>query len=670
MGAIAIAMFAVTGGVAAFGQAPAAGGDAAVYQRTIHAPKARHVGNVYYAGEDVIVPVPDACQGRAVRWAALDDALTLVGEGALDGGATSAGLGGLGVGWYRIEFMDARDAVAGFATAAVLAPPTRPVPDDSPVCVDGALSWYRTDDFAVRHDLAHLGALAGINWIRDRIHWREVQTAPDTFVADTKYDAVADMEAGEGLKVLQVFHTTPTWAVDGEYTNLLHLYAFCKAMAARFRGRVQAWEPWNEGNAGNFGGRTIDDLCAHQKAAYLGFKAGDPGLTVCWNPLGGINTAALARGILENETWPYYDVYSIHSYDWPHDYERLWAPARDAASGRPIWVTECDRGMKADPDSPCGDYTHADAVRKAEFMAHSYATSLFAGSSRHFHFILGYYMEGEHTVQFGLLRQDLTPRPSYVALAALGRLLAGAECLGRWPLADQPDAHVYAFRATPDGIGPPAGDVARDVLVAWTEQRVDWEGRGAAHAEWALPDGVAVESVFDYLGRPLGAEVPSELRSAAVFVVLPPGEAGKLPLQAVPAAAYRQGEPSRVVLQLEMPRSSVALRREGWTQAHEYTLAPGSETAFSLCAYNLGDEPVKGTISVTNLPAGWEIAPDHWDIAIEPMTRQRLSARMGIPASGVYDEACWIRAAGDFGSAGHATLAFRVVPPDPPEPGK
>jgi hypothetical protein len=51
--------------------------------------------------------------------------------------------------------------------------------------------------------------------------------------------------------------------------------------------------------------------------------------------------------------------------------------------------------------------------------------------SQHFHFILGHYHE-PNGVQFGLLRRDLTPRPAYVALAAVGRLLAGARTLGWW----------------------------------------------------------------------------------------------------------------------------------------------------------------------------------------------------------------------------------------------
>ena len=78
-------------------------------------------------------------------------------------------------------------------------------------------------------------------------------------------------------------------------------------------------------------------------------------------------------------------------------------------------------------------------------MAQSYASSLHAGANRHFHFILGQY--GEGNIQFGLLRHDLTPRPSYVALAAVGRLLAGARCLGRYPIDGKPDVRVIAFRA-------------------------------------------------------------------------------------------------------------------------------------------------------------------------------------------------------------------------------
>ena len=629
--------------------------------RSIPEPSPRHDGNVFLQGDEVVIPIPEDV-GEAHHWRVLDDTLAEIRRGAVDG-RTDVSLGEVPIGWYRIEFLDSEGRCIAFTTAAVLARLAAPIPQDSPVCVDVALSWLGGEGRAEWEDFARLAALAGVNWVRDRIHWREVQTGPTEFISNTKYDAGAEIQMRHGLKVLQVFHTTPAWALDPASdpdrprTDLRHLYAFCKAMAGRFRGRVQAWEPWNEGNAGNFGGRTIDEMCAHQKAAYLGFKAGDPGLTVCWNPIGGINTPAQAKGILANETWPYYDVYSIHSYDWPHAYESLWQHARAAACGRPIWVTECDRGMKADTASPCGDFTHEFALRKAELMAQSYARSLFSGATRHFHFILGYYMEGDNTVQFGLLRRDATPRPSYVALAALGRFLAGARCLGRWELEGQADAHVYAFRAQPDGRD-------RDVLVAWTEKQADWPGRGVHTLDWALPPGLAVEAVFDYLGRPLGADVPDPLKPAAVFIVMAAGEADKLPLRLVRLDAYREGTPSPVVLQFDAPGCPPVIRREAWTQEPERVFEPGSETDCVLVAYNLGGQPVAGGLSIEGQPKGWRFTPDRWDMHIEPFKRQQMKLRLTAPAQPVSDDS-WITIRGAFGEAGRPVLAFRVSHPEP-----
>ena len=633
-----------------------------------------HPGNVFQVGQEVRVRLPAGMKAAPSRWRALDDRLTMVAQGEVSsdhaGRPGTVRLGTPGIGWYRVEFLDADGARLGWTTAAVLARLACPVPQDSPVCLDAAISWLGSDDPAVRAQSVHLAALAGVNWIRDRLRWREVQPKRNTFIKETKYDALARMQKSSGLKVLQTFHTTPSWAAGDDSTtarfptDLREAYKFCKAMSVRFRGRVQAWEPWNEANAGNFGGHTIDEMCAYQKASYLGFKAGDPSVTVCWNACGGINTPAIAKGVLENRTWPYFDVYSIHSYDWPHAYRELWGPAREAASGRPIWVTECDRGMKASTGPPWGDFSHDDARRKAEFMAQSYANSLYAGANRHFHFILGHYMEAAHTVQFGLLRLDRTPRISYVALAAVGRFLAGARCLGRWRVADQPDTYVYAFRSRPDGH-------ERDVLVAWTEKPTGWPQRGKASVEWRLPGGVSVESVFDYLGRPIGSRVPSRLTSAAIFVLLPFGQADRLPLETVPLSTFRRGAPSPVVMQLSMPRSATVYRKESWTPEHERSARPGEQTPFRICVYNFGAAPVSGVVSLDEAPAGWQVTPKQWRVSVGPMGREVVSGILQMPDEqdrrsppqtrpAALDN--WFRFKGDFGSVGDEVMAFRVIP--------
>lgn len=617
---------------------------------------ARHPGNVFLAGEEVGIELPAEVEGAA-SWRAMDDALVEIASGDLDGDGV-AGVGSLPVGWYRVEFLNADGGAAGFTTAAVLAKLAAPTPQDSPVCVDAAMSWLAEERSEAWTAQANLAALAGVNWIRDRIHWRELEPERGAFVESTKYDASATVQTEQGLKVLQVFHTTPGWAredsLDPERPrpDLRRVYDYCAAMARRFGGRVQAWEPWNEANAGNFGGWTIDEMCTYQKAAYLGFKAGDAEVTVCWNPMGGVNTAGQSDGILRNETWPYYDVYSIHSYDWPHDFERLWGPARAAASGRPIWVTEGDRGMAANTASEVGDYAHTDAIRKAEFMAQSYATSLFAGATRHFHFVLGYYMEQEATVQFGLLRKDGTPRPSYVALAALGRMLGGARCLGRWEYPDQPDVWVIAFRAEPDG-------EERDVLVGWTVGRRDWPERDVGTVPWVLPEGMAAEGSFDYLGRALEA-TPTELGSAPVFVVLPSGAADALPLRAVETPPYRDGDASRMVLEFASPGVAPVARRAGWTQENVRVFEPGSTTGCRVAVYNFGEETVRGALE--------SVAPAGWDVAIEPATVEvEAGARVIVsldvtPSMAPLEGDDYLVIRGEFGAAGKAVVAVQVAP--------
>ena len=537
--------------------------DSHIVQRTIPTPLADRLGNVYLATETVYVKVPTETPKEARSWRVLDDKGRMVRSGvfAEDSNAPPSRirLEQLPVGWYRVEFLDVLRSCLHWTTAAVLKKLSTPVPQDSPICIDSATAWFaknRPDDQA---RLASLAALAGVSWIRDRLTWRELETKPGQFTKPpTTYDSAAAIQTNYGLKVLQVFHSTPDWAwnteLDGEHPSgrfardLRHVYRFCKVMAGRFKGRVLAWEPWNEANVSTFGGHTVDEMCSFQKAAYMGFKAGDPAVTVCWNVYTTTPTPRHTQGLLDNEAWSYFDTYNIHTYDWAHDYERLWAPARQAACGKPIWITEADRGLKYIGPEPWCELSREDEIRKARHIAQSYASSLYAGSIRHFHFILGHYHEGSNGVQFGLLRMDMTPRPAYVALAAVGRLLAGGKCLGRWLVPDSDDTYVIAFRARPDGL-------ERDVLVAWAEKKVDWSQRAKTKVPFSLPESWPVEGVFDYFGRRLD-EMPTELSGEALFVVLPAGQTDKVKLTTVARSDKRQDSVCPIVLQVQMPRSA------------------------------------------------------------------------------------------------------------------
>ncbi len=623
-----------------------------------------HPGNVFLEGEEVRVRIPSPLPDKAVRWRILDDRDTEVGQGELSRNQTdpisTIEAGQLGIGWYRIDFLDTEFQCLTWTSAAVLAKLAAPVPQDSPICLDGANAWFAKDDPAAQERLARLAALAGVNWIRDRIRWREIQPEPDRFESETTYDTSADFQAGFGLKTLQVFHDTPPWALDENSRNgrfprdLRHVYSFCKAMSERFKDSVQAWEPWNEANVANFGAHTADEMCSMQKAAYLGFKAGQPEVTVGWNAYAGVPSSLHTRSVLANETWSYYDTYNIHTYDWPDSYSQLRKPAIEAACGRPLWLTESDRGIACLPDNPWLDLSRENEHLKAEFMAQSYATSLFAGCQRHFHFVLGHYSEG--TIQFGLLRLDMTPRPSYVALAALGRFLAGAKCLGQWKIDGQPLAHVYAFRAKPDGI-------ERTVLVAWAEQQGDWAMRGKVSIEWPLPDDLPIEGLYDYLGRSLGKNAPKQLTSSAIFIILPPDEAQKYPLKTPPVSPYRTGTASPIVLQVQMPLSTITkIDIQPWTHEYGYLVKQENEMELTFFAYHFGETPVHGEIVIDHAPDGWNLTPDRWEVSLDPMKRERLTARLVIPKrENDRTSDTWIKLRGDFGNEGKPILAFRLI---------
>jgi hypothetical protein len=631
--------------------------------RPVPAPLPEHPGNVYVEGESVRIPLPEVLAAAAAPWRLVDDRHQVLRTGVVPAGTTRRReplqLGPLAVGWYRLDFGGTNQPALAWTTLAVLGRMETPTLADSPVAVDSASAWFAREDPAQQKRLANLAALAGVSWVRDRLRWGEIQAqAGPLKPPPTTYDTSAEAQRAAGLQVLQVFHDTVSWARErpnagGRFApDLRHVHAFGRALASRFKGSVAAWEPWNEANVATFGGHTVDQMCSWQKAAWLGLKAGDPQVIVGWNATAAVPTPAHTEGVLANETWPYFDTYNIHTYDWAHAYADLWKPAREAAAGRPIWITEADRGTPHLKNAPWFDQDPGLERLKAEWIAQAYASSLFAGAQRHFHFVLGNYQE-PNGVQFGLLRRDLTPRPAYAALAAAGRCMAGATILGRW----RPGQHVqvYAFRSNLEGQG-------QDLLVAWAEKEVGWNGRGTTVAEWRLPSHLKVQRVVDYLGRSCGTNFPKPLASAPVFVFLPSGHAGSLPLEKPPAQApWRPGVPSPVVLQLSLPRAAVRKVEDlPWSEGYCYQAKPGQPLDFKLHVYNFASNTAAGRLEHSRQPASWTLNLRPPTFRLEPMDRWEVGGTLRIPDRAERRDG-WVILRFDCGPHGHPTLAFRVL---------
>ncbi len=605
--------------------------------RTIPRPLPEHPGNIYVEGEPVEIVVPPEAPNEAVKWRLVDVDGREIARGELARPQRLA-LGRLEVGWYRIEFLTAQNEAAGWTAAAVLSNLKAPTPADSPIGLDMSVSWFERNNPSNQTIHANLAALAGVNWARDRLTWNEIQPAPDRYAPRGNYDIAAEIQRKQGLRVLQVFHSTPRWAVgkDGNTSrfapDLRHVYRFSLELGRRFQDRVPAWEPWNEPNVSSFGGHTMDEICAWQKAAWLGFKASGSKTIVGSSALAAVPTWPQTEGIKLNEVGPYFDTYNIHTYDWAHGYDELWEPARIAAAGKPLWITEADRGAQHDQKAPWYDLPPRLERLKAEYLAQSYASALAAGADRHFQFILGNYQE-PNGVQFGLIRKDYTPRPAYAALAAVGRLLAGARCLGRWQ--PSPEVWAVAFRAAPDG-------VESDVLVLWTEKEADWPKRGGATAKIPWPEGLKPRAVFDFLGRQAGNQLPKLIGSAPCFVILPPGQATVLPLKQRTRIKLLESAPSPLVLQTVFPASAHApVEDKPWSGAYAYAAQAGETVTFTLCAYNFGHSPATMTITAERLPQGWSLNDSRWTWTIDPLERATTPVQISWTSSNAVQDG-WV----------------------------
>ncbi len=602
--------------------------------RTVPHPLPSHPGSIFLAGEAVSVPAPPAGDGDT--WRAVDYEGRSVAEGWVTAGPVE--LGRLPVGYYELQ--RSAGQVTNRLSVGVLERLHAPTPLTSPIGIDVAMAWFYSKD--KMPDVANLCALAGVNRVRDRLSWPELEPQKGVFAATNRYDWSAEIQAAAGLQVLQVGHQSPGWANPAGKRFPLDLrdsYNFHRALAQRWRGEVVAFEPWNEADIPDFGGHTGSEMASFQKAAYLGLKAGNPKVIACLNVF-AVHRSATLRDLNENAAWPYFDTFNLHHYDGFDRYPRLYADFRAVSAGKPLWATECSVTVKWHGDQKLQEPTDEDLRVQSERVVMTYACTIHEGAEAVFYFILPHYVE--HQTQFGLLRPNLTPRPGYLALAAAGRLLADARPLGQVK-ATNDSIRAYLFRARPDG-------GRADVLVAWSK----------SEAELELPK--PPRACFDHLGRARATEGRVlKLGGAPLFAVLPAGT--QLQLVPPPKAPERPaGTPSSLVLQVLLPEESIVLGKSA------YKIPTGPSASVPICLYNFSPKPARGRLSTSvSLQPTESATPAPWgaelpnDVAVAQGERKELALRLtGLSTNGL--ESATIRVTGEFGKAGKPVLSFRLVP--------
>jgi polysaccharide biosynthesis protein PslG len=180
---------------------------------------------------------------------------------------------------------------------------------------------------------------AGFNWARQWIAWESVEPAQGNFQWKILDDVVAAAER-QKVKLNLILLRAPQWAAPrGGIPQDKQTFArYAGAVAARYKGRIAAYEIWNEQNMAGETGGTVNaaEYAALLKAAFPAIKAADPGAFVVYGGLTptGVNNPSIAvddavylrqsYAFNNGEIKQYFDVLGIHASGANNPPEAFW----------------------------------------------------------------------------------------------------------------------------------------------------------------------------------------------------------------------------------------------------------------------------------------------------------------------------------------------------------
>jgi len=174
-------------------------------------------------------------------------------------------------------------------TATAIPAPTIPA---APAAAAPAAFGFGVQVHAPRGDQRSIDAVKdlGFNWVKQQVEWHRYEGSEGAYEFGG-LDTLVNQANAAGVNVLFSVAKAPGWArpgntdysVEGPPADPATFANFMGAMAAHFKGRVAAYEVWNEQNLHyEWGNEPIDPLRYVRMlcAVYGSIKAQDPGATV------------------------------------------------------------------------------------------------------------------------------------------------------------------------------------------------------------------------------------------------------------------------------------------------------------------------------------------------------------------------------------------------------
>jgi hypothetical protein len=279
----------------------------------------------------------------------------------------------------------------------------------------------------------------GVEWILYTFYWHRMEPEKNKWTFD-HYDSYVDKGKAAGKKIIAVLAYDASWLYsDGERKryvspeNLPHFLTFVEETVKHFRGRVDAWEIWNEPNFMFWNGSN-EEFFALSKQAALTIKKNDPDAEILggafWRVPKSFIRGMFKTGALDNVSGLAFHPYAINPRGSVLLYDKLKEVLEEEAFTKPVWITEVGY--------PTAGW-YPTSVSEDEFPA--YIVKTIAGlASRGARTLLWYQMfdpynkdqtpkanANDSEKHFGLVYPDYTRKKGAHAYSLCARYIAGME---------------------------------------------------------------------------------------------------------------------------------------------------------------------------------------------------------------------------------------------------
>ena len=323
--------------------------------------------------------------------------------------------------------------------------------------------WWRPE--IAQRDLALIREL-GFGWVKQSFAWRDIETNGKGLYDWWKPDKIVELTEAAGLKLLVRLDRQPFWAQEPESqpqenappADLQDFADYCSAVAGRYRGRVAAYQVWNEPNLRREWGNEPPDPAAYTallKVCYEAIKAADPAAVVIsagLAPTGTMLPVAMPdtdflQGMYEAGAGAYFDALGVNApgYAAPPEMSPQEAEAtyghrsfafRRVEDMRAIMVANGDAdkqvavlemGWTLDEVNPNYAWFAVDEETQADYLVRAYQYAREAWQPWIGPMITIYIANYDWTPEqneewwWSIVLPDGTPRPAYYALQEMAK---------------------------------------------------------------------------------------------------------------------------------------------------------------------------------------------------------------------------------------------------------